>query len=36
VVGVYGDWTPLRERSPLFSEDLDAEDPWQFGNFRVT
>ncbi len=36
VVGVYGDWTPLQGRSPLFREDTDQEDPWQFLNFRVT
>lgn len=36
MVGVYADWTPLRDRSLLFSEDVDADDPWQFGNFRVT
>lgn len=35
VVGVYGDWTPLKDRSALFSADIDA-DPWQFKNFRVT
>jgi len=36
MVGVYANWTPLRERSHLFSEDLDEDDPWQFRNFRVT
>ena len=36
VVGVYSDWTPLYDRARLFPEDLDAGDPWQFGNFRVT
>jgi len=35
LVGVYGDWTPLRDRSPLFTEARDTEDPWQFVNFRV-
>ena len=35
VVGVYGEWTPVKERSELFSTDIDA-DPWQFKNFRVT
>jgi homospermidine synthase len=35
VVGVYGDWTPLQGRSPLFPEEKDLEDPWQFLNFRV-
>jgi len=33
--GVYSDWTPLAGRSPLFDEDVDADDPWQFKNFRV-
>lgn len=36
VVGVFGDWTPLLDRSRLFSEEIDADDPWQFKNFRVT
>jgi homospermidine synthase len=36
VVGVYSSWTPLDDRSPLFAEDIDAADPWQFKNFRVT
>jgi homospermidine synthase len=35
VVGVASDWTPLVGRSPLFEEDLDRDDPWQFKNFRV-
>jgi len=35
VVGVYGDWTPLRDRDRLFSEELDRDDPWQFRNMRV-
>jgi homospermidine synthase len=35
VVGVWGDWTPLKDRSGLFEEDVDAEDPWQFKNIRV-
>jgi homospermidine synthase len=35
IVGVYDDWTPLCNRSPLFSEPMDSEDPWQFVNFRV-
>jgi homospermidine synthase len=35
VVGVYGEWTPLKDREKLFAEDLDREDPWQFKNFRV-
>lgn len=36
VVGEYSDWTPLQDRGVLFPEDVDAADPWQFRNFRVT
>lgn len=36
LVGVYGDWTPLRDREWLFGEDVDRDDPWQFKNIRVT
>jgi homospermidine synthase len=36
VVGAYGEWTPLQDRGILFPEDVDAGDPWQFKNFRVT
>jgi homospermidine synthase len=35
VVGVYGDWTPLKNRHWPFPEDLDEDDPWQFKNIRV-
>lgn len=35
VVGVYSDWTPLKERQDFFPEQLDRDDPWQFCNFRV-
>jgi homospermidine synthase len=35
VVGVWSDWTPLQHRSPLFKEDTDVSDPWQFKNVRV-
>jgi homospermidine synthase len=35
VVGVYGEWNPIKGRSDLFSTDMDS-DPWQFKNFRVT
>jgi homospermidine synthase len=35
LVGVYGDWTPLKDRERLFPEDLDRDDPWQFKNIRV-
>jgi homospermidine synthase len=36
MAGAYSDWTPLADRGRLFPEDLDAADPWQFRNFRVT
>jgi homospermidine synthase len=36
IIGVYSDWTPLQDRGVLFPEDVDATDPWQFKNFRVT
>jgi homospermidine synthase len=36
VIGAYGEWTPLQDRGILFPEDVDADDPWQFKNFRVT
>ena len=36
LVGVWGDWHPLKDRSPLFDEDIDKEDPWQFKNFRIS
>jgi homospermidine synthase len=36
VVGQYTDWTPLYQRGELFAEDVDATDPWQFKNIRVT
>ena len=36
MVGEYSDWTPLRDRGPLFPEPVYADCPWQFGNFRVT
>jgi homospermidine synthase len=35
MAGVYSDWTPLQDRGALFPEDVDADDPWQFKNFRV-
>jgi len=35
VAGVWGDWTPLKDRSPLFPDSTDDGDPWQFLNFRV-
>jgi homospermidine synthase len=36
LAGVYSDWTPLKDRGRLFAEDVDADDPWQFKNFRVS
>jgi len=36
IVGVYGDWTPLRDRDWPFNEELDRDEPWQFRNMRVT
>ena len=36
LVGVYTDWTPLAGRGSLYPDDIDASDPWQFRNFRVT
>jgi len=35
MVGVWGDWTPLKARSPLFAEPGDLDDPWQFTNILV-
>jgi homospermidine synthase len=35
LASVYGSWTPLHDRSELFSEELDRDDPWQFVNMRV-
>jgi homospermidine synthase len=35
LAGVWGDWTPLKDRSPLFPEETDSGDTWQFLNFRV-
>jgi homospermidine synthase len=35
VVGEYSAWTPLQGRSPLFAEEVDRDDSWQFLNFRV-
>jgi homospermidine synthase len=36
LVGVYTDWTPIDGRGWLMDEAIDEDDPWQFGNFRVT
>ncbi len=35
VVGVYTDWTPLKNRPGFFPEDIDESDPWQFRNILV-
>ena len=35
LLGVRGDWDPLRDRGRLFAEALDPDDPWQFTNFLV-
>ena len=35
VVGVYSDWTPIKNRGHLFEEEIDEADPWQFKNIRV-
>jgi len=35
MAGAYAEWTPLRDRSALFPSEVDADDPWQFRNFRV-
>ncbi len=36
IFGAYTDWTPVQNRGKLFPEKMDAEDPWQFENFRVS
>jgi homospermidine synthase len=40
IVGEYTDWTPLHKRklddAPLFPQDIDESDPWQFKNFQVS
>lgn len=35
LAGAYTDWTPLADRNVLYREDIAANDPWQFKNFRV-
>jgi len=35
MIGVRTDWTPLQGRRTLFPDVVDADDPWQFVNFRV-
>ena len=35
LVGIYTNWTPLLDRSWLFSENVDTDDPWQFKNVCV-
>ncbi len=36
LIGVWTDWTPLVGRGWPYDEDVDAADPWQFSNFRVS
>ena len=36
LTGTYTDWTPLKNRVPLFDEPIDKQDPWQFVNFRLS
>lgn len=36
IVGVYTDWTPVQGRGELFPEHFDANDVWQFENFRIS
>jgi homospermidine synthase len=35
VEGHFTDWHPLTSRSPLFPDDIDTADPWQFRNVLV-
>jgi homospermidine synthase len=35
MLGVYTDWTPLKDRPGFFPEDIDPSDPWQFRNVLV-
>jgi homospermidine synthase len=35
VEGHFTPWTPLTGRSPLFPQDIDPDDPWQFRNVLV-
>ncbi|RJX32206.1 MAG: homospermidine synthase [Oxalobacter sp.] len=35
IVGIWGEWTPLQDRTALFEEDIDNDDPWQFKNIIV-
>jgi homospermidine synthase len=35
MAGVYSDWTPIKGRNQLYTEAVDAEDPWQFSNVLV-
>ena len=36
LVSAYTEWTPLSDRCGLYPDDVDASDPWQFCNFRVS
>jgi homospermidine synthase len=35
VVGVYTDWTPLKDRGQLFPETVNTAEPWAFTNVLV-
>jgi homospermidine synthase len=35
LIGVYGDWTPLKDHQASLEENRDCDDCWQFLNFRV-
>lgn len=35
LVGQFTNWNPLIDRTPLFPDQIDHNDPWQFQNFRV-
>jgi homospermidine synthase len=35
IIGVYTEWTPLKDRPGFFPEDIDSADPWQFRNVLV-
>ena len=35
VEGHFTTWTPRTGRSPLFPQDIDPDDPWQFRNVLV-
>jgi homospermidine synthase len=35
IIGVYTDWTPLKDRSTLFPETVNHAEPWAFANVLV-